>query len=138
MIDVTTVGDPEAMRAIARDLRRRADALQSSTEGVCGGFAAVVFEGPAAPSTRMAVEEARGRVLSATQAMSALAAQLASDADRVEEQNAELRRRAEEAARQAAAEEAAAKAQHELPHTAEAGQPGVPGSAPTAPGGEPA
>ena len=104
MIEVQTVGDPEAMRAMARDLRHRADRLQGAAEAACGEFAAVVFEGPAAPAARMAVQDVRGRVQGATQALIALAAQLSGDADRVEQQNADLRREAEEAARKAEAE----------------------------------
>lgn len=99
-----TVGDPAAMRDLARLISGRAELVGAATTGVMGKLGEAVFEGAAADRIRAAMGDAQTQVTDSASRLRDIAADLLADADEVERQNAALKaaaERAEEAARQA-------------------------------------
>ncbi|MEH3052380.1 MAG: hypothetical protein PGN13_00030 [Patulibacter minatonensis] len=94
----TSVGDPEAMRALARELLGRADLV--ATGGAAGALAldGATFEGPAAERLRGTLTDARTQVQQVADRMREIAGDLAADASIVEDLNAQLAKAAAEAA----------------------------------------
>jgi hypothetical protein len=105
-----TFGDPEAMRALAREIAARADVVS----GLPGGFSAALdgatFEGPAAGRLREASLRSRRQLAATVAELRAIATALYADATAVERANAQAAaeaERAEQAAAAAAAQGAA-------------------------------
>lgn len=99
---VKTVGDPEAMRALAEQLLGRAELVAAAPNGATSSLASATFEGRAAERLRGSVSDARVQVNDAASRLREVAARLLVDATRVEGLNADLKREAEAAAREAA------------------------------------
>lgn len=99
----TPAGDPEAMRALARELMGRADLITDAAITPSASLAGVTFEGPAAARARGTLDGVRSEVLLAASRLRDTATRLSADAVIVERMNADLEREAEEAAAAAAA-----------------------------------
>jgi len=110
MTDPATVGDPDAMRALARQLMTRADVLSAAQRGPAAQLAAATFDGPAASRLRGTAEELRTRLGGVCADLQATAQSLLTDASAVEQQNVGLRIAATQAAEQEAAAKRAAAA----------------------------
>lgn len=104
----STVGDPEAMRAFARELMSRADVLRAAEQGPASRLQRAVFDGPAALRLRTTADDLTARVSSICSEIEATAQSLLADAAVVEQQNADLRAAAEREAAQQAKEAASA------------------------------
>lgn len=100
MIAAPTVGDPEAMRALAKVLTARAEVIASSVN-VVSCVDTITFEGPAARRLRGAVADSRRQVLTCAGELRLVAARLMADATKVELQNRQLQLAAEREAAQA-------------------------------------
>lgn len=120
-VAATTVGDPEAMRAFARQLMSRADILRGAQQGPASRLDGATFEGPAATRLRSAAGDLASRLQSICADLDATAQALLGDATVVEQQNAELRAAAERAAEKEAAAQKADKAASSVPAEVEAG-----------------
>lgn len=99
-----TVGDPLAMRDLARTLVGRAELLTAAGTGVTSKVAGAVFEGPAADRIRGATAEAQAQVTAAAGRLRDIASDLLADANEVERQNLALKVAAQQAAEAKAAE----------------------------------
>lgn len=119
-VSAATVGDPEAMRAFARQLMSRADLLRGAQQGPASRLDGATFEGPAATRLRAAAGDLTTRLQGICAGLDATAQALLGDATVVEQQNAELRAAAERAAEKEAAEQKADKAASAVPSEAEA------------------
>ncbi len=86
-----SVGDPDAMRALASALISRADALAATTGRISGDVRSAVFEGPAATRVRGIVEDSRSQAMGAVDLLRQTASSLSTDAIEVERQNDALR-----------------------------------------------
>lgn len=125
MTAAPTVGDPEAMRALAQLLTARAEVIATSVTAV-SKVDTITFEGPAAKRLRTAVADSRRQVISCAGELRSIAAALVADAAKVELQNTQL---------QIAAAREAAEAERDARETDGDGeQPAVaPGSDPAPP-----
>ena len=90
-----TVGDPEAMRALASELSARADLLRAGQRLPSTKLAAATFEGPAAHRLNGTAAELASRVGAVCDDLLEIASSLRAEATTVEVENAELRREAE-------------------------------------------
>ena len=82
------VGDPEAMRVLARELGSRAELLSSIPAGFKASLDGSTFEGAAANRLRAAAASTHGRVAHLADDLRTVAANLFADARVVEQQNA--------------------------------------------------
>jgi len=105
----TTVGDPDAMRAFARELMSRADLLRTAEQGPASRLQRAIFEGPAASRLRSTADDLTTRISGICSDIEATAQSLLADAATVEQQNADLRAAAEQQAAQQAKADAPAK-----------------------------
>lgn len=130
MTEVTaaTVGDPEAMRAFARELVSRADLLRAAHAQPAARLGAATFEGPASRRLRSSADDVGTRLAGICSDIEATAQALLADAGTVERENAALR---------AAAERAAADKANGVAEVANAA-PAEPAGAATAPESAPA
>jgi hypothetical protein len=94
----TPVGDPDAMRDLARALMGRADLIADAGIAPSSSLAGATFEGPAAVRLRGALDEARAEALEAASRLRDVATTLVTDAGEVERRNNELELEAERAA----------------------------------------
>ena len=93
MTELRRVGDPEAMRVLARELLARGDAL-AEAEAAVAKLAGATFEGPAADRLRGRARAAAEVVRAADAGLRAAAQALLVGAERVETDNAALERAA--------------------------------------------
>ncbi|MBS1870104.1 MAG: hypothetical protein JSS99_10595 [Actinobacteria bacterium] len=98
MSDAATVGDPEAMRALARELLGRAQLVRGLAAPAVGRLEAAVFEGPAATRLRGEATRLAAALAAAAGDLAGVAGALLADAAGLEGQNDALRREAEAAA----------------------------------------
>lgn len=121
-----TVGDPDAMRAMASALTGRADAIAGTTGKMSGDVGSALFEGPAADRIRVVVDGAKTKALGAVDLLREAAASLRADAIEVEKQNDALRAAAAAKAEADAEAAAAAAAAAETPPIADPATAAVP------------
>jgi hypothetical protein len=101
-------GDPEGMRAYARSLRHKADAIGQVADGVHAKATEITFEGPAAEIFKQAMGNERRNAGVIVSRLDGLAAELMRAADVLQaEQEAARRHNREEAEREAAERKAA-------------------------------
>jgi hypothetical protein len=96
MTEPPAVGDPEAMRALARTIAARADLLNTIPAGFAAALEDATFEGGAAVRLRGSASDARGRAADLSAELRDIATALYADATRVETQNADARKDAED------------------------------------------
>ncbi|MEA2151553.1 MAG: hypothetical protein QOD69_3383 [Solirubrobacteraceae bacterium] len=89
MIDPEPCGDPEAIRALAREIAARADLVGDTPAGFAAALAAATFESTAATRLRAGAADARRRAADLAAEVREIAAQLFADATSVEAQNAD-------------------------------------------------
>lgn len=95
MTDPLSVGDPEAMRAIARTIQGIAENLRAAQAPAFATLESTTFTGRAAGRVRGAAGDAKAQADRAAADLEAIAAQLGADAGLVEAQNEALERAAE-------------------------------------------
>jgi hypothetical protein len=89
MTDPAAIGDPEAMRLLARELAARADLVGDTPSGFTAALDGATFEGAAAVRLRETATAARGRAADVATELREIATALNADATLVEQQIAE-------------------------------------------------
>lgn len=93
MTELARVGDPEAMRALARELSARADLLvQAAGRSPTAALGPEVFAGPAADRARGAGDQVTAQLHAAAGELTEIARSLLGDAEKVEGLNDQMRR----------------------------------------------
>ncbi len=95
MTEAEVFGDPQAMRALAKEIAGRAEIIAAVPAGFAAALDGAVFEGGAAQRLRGASQTARGGISAAVSELNGLAAALFSDAEVVEQMNTDAREQAE-------------------------------------------
>ena len=91
MTEPQTLGDPEAMRALAQEIAARADLVDTIPAGFATALDSATFEGGAALRLRDAAAVARGRVSDLSAELRDIATALYADATSVEAHNDQAR-----------------------------------------------
>ena len=89
MTPAEVVGDPDGMRALAKEILARSELVAQTPAGVAGALDGADFEGGAAVRLRAAAADARSRVAGVAGELRDVAAALYGDAAEVERRNAE-------------------------------------------------